>query len=33
MHFTAMNSPQIDLDITCSYELISKACDTNFLGI
>jgi len=33
MQFTAKNSPQIDLDINYTNELISKAYDTKYLGI
>jgi hypothetical protein len=32
MQFTATNSLQIELDISC-YRLISEAYDTKFLGI
>jgi hypothetical protein len=32
MKFTTKNSPQTDLDISCANRLISKVCDTKFLG-
>jgi hypothetical protein len=31
--FTPKNSPEIDLDIRCANKFISKADDTEFLGI
>ena len=33
MQFATKNSPQIDLDISYSNRLVSKACDTEFFGI
>jgi hypothetical protein len=33
IQFPNKNSPQIDLDISYANKLISKACDTKFLGI
>lgn len=30
--FTTKNSPQIDLYLSCAKNLISKACETTFLG-
>jgi hypothetical protein len=33
MQFTATSNPQIDLDISCFYKLISKSYYKHFLGI